>query len=426
MKIKPFKKEKISNKKKITMIIVGSIAIVILFMVIYQSFSVYNLKLSETIIDAKVGPLSDIKTMAIFIDDVHQTGMNDFPTDKKFDRVRCYENGVWNQNITGVWESNSLTINNFTKNTDCNVYFISSILLRDKILEAHGGITTIAAKGRPNFNTVSTTTSGANGGMFAEPDGMMGGTSYYFRGTHGLNNNVIFAGYQWKIIRIDGAGNIRMIYNGTEAMFNELGTVNGNMAEYDALYSSSQFCSSTNSIDCFDYDKDPDDWFSVRAYVDEMYNDLSTTARSRIVTTAYCNDRSCDLTGCGTAQTVVTYNAFLRIGDRNPSFGCHPTYRINLGAGLITADEVAFAGAVVGGGSPVYLTIAYDYWSMTPATFMKNFSVPFNFGVNYRGSLEADFVGGSSIGVRPVLSLRPDTLFFSGTGSASNPYIVLD
>ena len=80
MKIKPFKKEKISNKKKITMIIVGSIAIVILFMVIYQSFSVYNLKLSETIIDAKIGSLDDVKTLAIFIDGQHQTGMNDFPT----------------------------------------------------------------------------------------------------------------------------------------------------------------------------------------------------------------------------------------------------------------------------------------------------------------------------------------------------------
>ena len=118
-------KEKISNKKKISIVIVGSIAMILLFMVIYQSFSVYNLKLSETIIDAKIGSLDDVKTMAIFIDNEHQTGMNDFPTDKEFSHIRCYENEEHRPSITGVWENNSLTINGFTSNIDCNVYFVS-------------------------------------------------------------------------------------------------------------------------------------------------------------------------------------------------------------------------------------------------------------------------------------------------------------
>ena len=30
----------------------------------------------------------------------------------------------------------------------------------------------------------------------------------------GLNNNLIFAGMQWKIIRINGDGSVRLIYNG--------------------------------------------------------------------------------------------------------------------------------------------------------------------------------------------------------------------
>lgn len=40
------------------------------------------------------------------------------------------------------------------------------------------------------------------------------GTSYFYRGDV-KNNNVYFAGYYWKIIRMNGDGSIRMIYNGT-------------------------------------------------------------------------------------------------------------------------------------------------------------------------------------------------------------------
>ena len=41
------------------------------------------------------------------------------------------------------------------------------------------------------------------------------GTTYYYRGNI-LNNNVYFAGFYWQIIRINGDGSIRLIYNGTE------------------------------------------------------------------------------------------------------------------------------------------------------------------------------------------------------------------
>ena len=42
------------------------------------------------------------------------------------------------------------------------------------------------------------------------------GTSYYYRGSV-ENNYVKFAGYYWRIIRINGNGSIRMIYDGTSA-----------------------------------------------------------------------------------------------------------------------------------------------------------------------------------------------------------------
>ncbi len=45
------------------------------------------------------------------------------------------------------------------------------------------------------------------------------GTSYYFRGAV-ENNYVKFAGYYWRIIRVNGDGSLRIIYDGTSAHAN--------------------------------------------------------------------------------------------------------------------------------------------------------------------------------------------------------------
>ena len=52
------------------------------------------------------------------------------------------------------------------------------------------------------------------------------GDSYYFRGARDyVNNNLIFAEHQWKIIRINGDGSLRIIYNG-ECPGNQCSTIN--------------------------------------------------------------------------------------------------------------------------------------------------------------------------------------------------------
>ena len=65
----------------------------------------------------------------------------------------------------------------------------------------------INAKGEPDFNQTATT----NEGIYTIEDN--DGTSYYYRGNV-KNNNVYFAGFYWKIIRINGDGSIRMMYSG--------------------------------------------------------------------------------------------------------------------------------------------------------------------------------------------------------------------
>ena len=80
-------------------------------------------------------------------------------------------------------------------------------ILENNILKTGADFTVIA----DNSNTAT------QEGLFQTVDEH--GIAYVFRGTHqGLNNNVIFAGHQWKILRIEGNGNIRMIYNGVKRL----------------------------------------------------------------------------------------------------------------------------------------------------------------------------------------------------------------
>jgi len=125
VRLKPFKKEKRNNKYKLTMIILSSLAFIFLFIAIYQSFAAYNIKHSERIVDAKVGSMYDIRTIAIFVDGEPQPGMTEFSKDKDFSHVRCYVDGEYREDIIGTWESDGLKITGFTSKTNCNVYFVS-------------------------------------------------------------------------------------------------------------------------------------------------------------------------------------------------------------------------------------------------------------------------------------------------------------
>ena len=64
-----------------------------------------------------------------------------------------------------------------------------------------------------NFANTATTDEG----IYSAQDDY--GTSYYFRGAT-TNNYVKFAGFYWRIVRINGDGTIRLIYDGTSAHAN--------------------------------------------------------------------------------------------------------------------------------------------------------------------------------------------------------------
>ena len=79
-----------------------------------------------------------------------------------------------------------------------------------------------------------TSTLRSEQGLYAVEDDY--GTSYIYRGDV-ENNNVYFAGFYWKIIRMNGDGSIRLIYNGTtpDATGNQT-SINNKTYQYNTTY----------------------------------------------------------------------------------------------------------------------------------------------------------------------------------------------
>ena len=106
---------------------------------------------------------------------------------------------------------------------------VGNISLMNTILSDNGGTEIIESKAAPDFSNIQKS-DGSDTGLYAT-DGTNVlhdnyGKSYYYRGLKTeLNNNLIFGGFQWKIVRINGDGSVRIIYNGicldNECMIND-------------------------------------------------------------------------------------------------------------------------------------------------------------------------------------------------------------
>ena len=284
--------------------------------------------------------------------------------------------------------------------------------LKDVILANSPTITT-----RTDFSTTVTNTN--TGTLYTAADDY--GTSYYYAGNP-TDNWVKFGGFYWRIIRINGDGTIRMIYQGTEANATgwKTSSTTGafNSALQDNMYVGYMYTSGqlhgngTNS--------------TIKGVLDSWYNSNLNNYASYIATgggAAFCNDRTLS-SGTGTGTTKTYYAASNRLHtNKAPTFKCADTRdRFATSVGLITADEVAYGGGVYGiSNSSYYLYTDQVYWIMSP--FSYDYDCAIVFDVNPNGSLDGSSLNGN-FGVRPVINLKSDVSFSSGNGTSSNPYTV--
>ncbi len=307
--------------------------------------------------------------------------------------------------------------------TTSNPYKISGLMdAKDQIL-ANKNIAT-----RTDFSqTVTTDTTGT---VYSAEDDY--GTSYYFAGAT-TENWVKFAGYYWRIIRINGDGTIRMIYQGDSANITGTGTQIGTSA-FNSTYTDNMYVGyqyTNGEVHGRGTDS------TIKGVLDNWYNNNLKNYDNYIAKeggATFCNDRqsSTDISsinGAGGIGTTPTYyGSYIRlVTNKAPTLKCFEANdRFSIPVGLITADEIAYAGGIVGtNNTNFYLYTNQYYWTMSPSDFYVSYNRASIFCVrNKDGSFGSDTVEYTAAGIRPVINLKTSTIFSSGNGTSSNPYVV--
>ena len=261
-----------------------------------------------------------------------------------------------------------------------------------------------------------------------------GGTTYYYTGdipSEELNNWVQFAGFWWRIIRINGDGSIRMIYQGTSA--NEKGT--------RTQIRTSDFNNSANNNMYVGYMYQSgvlhglQQSSTIKNVLDSWYQSNLETNYGQYIdgNAGFCGDRRTS-SGSGTGTSNTDYQPYTRIRNSSPSLSCekadiytidefeHGNGALTYPIGLISADEAMFAGISYSGTNQNnYLCTGQHYWTMSPYYF--NGSDAFVVVVTGDGDFNYDGFVNYADGVRPVINLK-SAITITGSGSKTDPFKV--
>jgi len=363
----------------------------------------------------------DINILAVYIGD--ETGNYTETTDIPQSGYVLSEKSTCSNNATVRMENNELITSNLTKSgTSCYLYF-NKLKTVNTVL----GNIEVNPEIKTKFDKVATTDEGIR----QVSDGMYGGTSYYWRGA-ATTNYLKFGGYCWRIIRINGDGTIRLIYDGTTCHANGTSTTDSiavaNTA-YNSSYNKSEYVGwkYTEGLQRPNSTVEGTD-APIKTALENWYNNNignNTTYASKVADGKYCNDRNTKENIEWSQIKTYHYAASERIiENKSPALKCSDGDIYSLKIGLITADEIVQAG---GFGATInnsfYLYTGQNYWSMSPAYWDSINLWSWVFYVNSNGILDNWNIS-AQYGIRPVINLKADTQISSGKGTLENPYIV--
>lgn len=212
------------------------------------------------------------------------------------------------------------------------------------------------------------------------------GIAYYFRGNV-QNNNVSINNLNFKIVRINGDGSVRL------ALANDTG-------ELKKYVDSNEKYSYKDSV--------------IKAYLDSWITINLGDYTSFLATQKYCND---------VLLNDNTFYAYTRVvEDYIPSFICLSN-KVTSKVALLTVDEVLFAGASPNEDNTSYYlyneSIETDSFLMSSSKLVNGIYYPFALSKN--GKVLSDVSGSFLRSVRPVITIIK-TALVDGDGTSSNPY----
>ena len=458
---------------------------------LYFAYSKFFVSKEEVVIKTTVGNFTqgDVIIRAYIDNEYSNTipGKND---GYAVEKVVCDNGSV------GNWDNDKwgLLTTNLTKRTKCNVYFKKGIKIGNIVapVDELGKCPTVNEDGSVNVTAVEAT----NGYLCKAKDAY--GDSYYYRGNV-TNNYVKFGKWSkdtpdvvrgfysatstsyneystvkecqsaslynvnctviskankdmyWRIVRINGDGTVRVIYDGTSAHANGESSV-------DRLIGESQFNKyyGDNAYVGYMYGQSSASTYAdahantnnstIKTYIDNWYktNIVGTTNEQYLADNVFCNDRSISSNtpsgfnnlGYGMKNATAyrwyygpwssgSYNSSMRLicPQKNDAFTVSDTTNGN-GAltypvGLLSTDEIVLAGGwnVANSGYYLYSGLETAWWASPSHT---NGSFSFVYVVTFEGKVKSGY-SNNNYGVRPVLNLKADVLA-QGTGAASDPY----
>ncbi len=270
------------------------------------------------------------------------------------------------------------------------------------------------------------------------------GITYYYRGNI-KNNNVYFAGYYWQIVRVNGDGTIRILYNGTEKnatginqsinninyYFNSkldnpsyVGYMYGNVYAntFDEVHANRTSSDAKNNIDI---------WYESNILKNNFNKYISNES-------GFCGDRTIYDGGNGIQVDKTTYfGAYGKYFSGKYGFKCANIERdlytvsnatignkaLKYPIGLITYDEMVYAGlnyVEINRLSWIYST--NTFWSISPSLFFNSDKQALVFTQD-NGKING-WGTSLSLGLRPVINLKSDVKITGGIGTSNDPFVI--
>ena len=283
-----------------------------------------------------------------------------------------------------------------------------------------------------------------------------GGTWYY------LNNNVKYAGFNWKVVRINGDGSIRVVLDGITIAVKKEGSdvfAGSNTAYNHASYYDTDGSSGASTRIGVSLEEQAkakayasytgldtpagEDGGGLETAINEFYTTYIDNGTD-IDYTSYLADSAfySDTTWGETSGSQWYFLSEIRVFRRQPlSYLCpeEGTYKVGGTTGIrlsypiatLSAAEVVYAGGWDNTYNLGYylnnpLTIKNNvntwWWTMTPGMWYL-YGIVEVFSVSFNGRVNSAYVD-SGYSVRPVLNLKSDVLISGGYGTEDEPYII--
>ena len=253
--------------------------------------------------------------------------------------------------------------------------------------------------------TLTTTSekSGDESGLYKSTATNTGEPTYYFRGN--VNNNYVsFAGFTWRIVRVNEDGTIRIIMQD--------GINNNATYAFNSNYNNYTYMYYTNS--------------QAKTTLESWYQ-TNIGSKTDLASKITSGDYYCEQAKVKGDSRWTSGNAnMILYSSYTPDFKCSSDGNgkglVNASVGLLNYDEIVYAGGYYGpSNSNYYLYNNTYFWTMSPAGFVSGNSIVLDVGT--LGYISGSYVS-STYRLRAVLNLTADTQISDGDGTKDNPFVV--